>query len=625
MDVLSKWVEDQADISWVKMHELLCAPAGKDFVKEVIEKEPCDSIIIAACSPKMHENTFRDVAEEKGYNCAHVNMVNIREQAAWVTPDPEEAIKKAKALVAAGLKRAQKNEDLTAQTMECQTDIVVVGGGIAGIEAAIMLADAGRNVTMIEKDISLGGKVILTEEVAPAMECAPCLLAPRLSAVRDHKNITVVTNAEVTDVLGFFGNFTVKAKRKARYVTSACIGCEACFEVCPVSVSSAFHLGMGEHKAVYTAFPGSVPAAAVIDSEACRHFSDGSCSACKEACPFGAIDFEDSDEQIEITAGAVILATGGGDPEVTSFYGGLGKEDNVLTMPQFERLAASNGPTGGEIQLVDGSMPKSIAIVNCAGSLREDGVPYCSGICCTNALKAGDFFRKKVPGGSVITIYDRLVFATPAQQHFFKEQLKEGVKMVHTDDLTSTVITKKNGKLSVTAQGVAEPIEVDMVVLSTGMGPSSSAAEIAEMTAVDRDAFGFFKPGHALLQSTTTTIDGIYSAGSCASPCDVPTAITRAQAVAGDVLSKLIPGKKLELETMTAFIDEELCAGCKMCIAVCPYKAVTFDKEKAISVVNEAICRGCGTCAATCPSGAAHARHFTNRQISAELKGVLNG
>ncbi len=626
MDALAGWARGRSDVAWVNSHELLCSPGGQDFLKDTLERNPCDSVIVAACSPKMHEKTFREAAGEKGYNCAHVNMVNIREQVAWVTPDSIEAEKKARALITAGLQRAQMHEDLISQAMECKTDVVIIGGGIAGIEAALMLADAGRQVTIFERDISLGGKVIRTEEVAPAMECAPCLLAPRLSEVRDRKNINVITNAEVTDVLGFFGNFTVKATRHSRYVTPGCIGCEACFEVCPVSVPSAFHLGMGNRKAVYTAFPGSVPAAAVIDRQACRHFIDDSCSACKEACPFGAIDFDDADEQVEIQAGAVILATGSRDPDVASLYNiALGRETNVLSMPQFERLAASNGPTGGEVKMADGTMPRSIAILHCAGSLRNDGLAYCSGVCCMNALKAGELFRKKAPGVSVINIHDRLVFAGPAQQQFLTTQLHEGTRMLHTGNIASVAVKKHNGKLAITAPDFTTPVEVDMVVLSTGMGPSGSAESVAHLTSIDLDASGFYKPGHALLQATGTTIDGIYAAGSCASPCDIPSAITRGQAAAGDVLSKLVPGRKLELEMMTSYIDEELCAGCKMCIAVCPYKAITFNRKKTISMINEAICRGCGTCAATCPGGAAHARHFTNRQLSAELRGVLNG
>jgi heterodisulfide reductase subunit A len=623
MEALADWTKGQEETAWVHSHELLCSPDGQQYLRDVIKSEACDSVVIAACSPKMHEKTFRDAAGER-FNCAHVNMVNIREQAAWVTPDAAEALEKAKALILGGLRRAQRHEDLTLQSMECLTDVVIIGGGIAAVETALMLARAGRKVVIVEKDISLGGNVIKTEEVAPAMECAPCLLAPRLSELRDNKNITVVTNAEVTDVLGFFGNFTVKALRRARSVTPSCIGCEACFEVCPVSVPSSFHLGMGNRKAVYTAFPGSVPAAAVIDRTACLHFTDGSCSACKDACPFGAIDFDDKDEHLEFSAGAVVLATGGSDPDVSKLYDVKPyPAGTILTMPQFERLASSNGPTGGEIRKGDGSPVKSIAVLHCAGSLREDGLPYCSGICCMNAFKAGDLFRKKVGGGSVTNIHDRLVVTGPAQQHFFHEQKDGGTKFIATTRLTEVALRERNGKVLVTVPEHA-PFEVDMVVLSTGMGPSESAAEIAGITAIDRNRSGFYRAGHSLLQATGSSLDGIYIAGACASPCDVSTAITRGQSAAGDILSKLVPGRKLDLELMTAYIDGELCAGCKLCIAVCPYKAISFDKNKAVSVVNEAICRGCGTCAATCPGSAAHARHFTNRQMVAELKGVLD-
>jgi heterodisulfide reductase subunit A2 len=609
----------------VSTHDLLCSPAGKKFMKESLAANKPDVVVVAACSPKMHEKTFQDVAAGAGINMARVHMANIREQCAWVTKDKNEATAKAIALINGALVRSVLHEDLDKRSMECLTDIVVIGGGIAGIEAALMAANAGRKVTIIEKEISVGGEVIKMEEVAPNMECAPCLLAPRISSVRDNPNITVVANAEVTDVIGFFGNFIVKALRKARYVKSSCIGCEACFEVCPVSAPSNFHLGLGTKKAIYTQFPGSLPATAVIDAKTCKHFIDGSCDACVAVCPFQSIDFNDKDEKIEITAGAVIVATGSGLLPMTSLpLFKRGRIANALTMPEFERIASSNGPYGGDIRLADGRPVNSLAVIHCAGSLTTEGVPYCSGICCMTAMKAGELLRKKNPKAAVVNIHDRMVMTGPDYDAFYKRQKHEGTKFVKTSDLTAVSVAQKGNSLEVRGPGF-EPFSADMVVLATGSTPSPDMDALCKLLNTDRSSGGFFKPDHQILHATGTSIDGVYAVGGCASPCDISTAITRAQAAAGDAVSRLVPGRKIELETMTSAIDELKCGGCRLCIAVCPYKAVRYDRDKKVSVVNEAVCRGCGTCAAACPGGAIRAKHFADNQLFAEVEGVLHG
>jgi heterodisulfide reductase subunit A len=625
LDSITEWAIKTGDFDDVQSHNLLCSPDSKQSYETfLVEKNP-ECIIVAACSPKMHEKTFQELAEKKGMNMSQVQIVNIREQCAWVTKDKDASTEKAKALINAAVKRAWMAETLEKRTMQVNPDMLVIGGGIAGIEAALCAAQAGRKVVIVDKEISLGGAVIKTEDIAPSMECAPCVLAPRLAAVKDDPNIRVITNAEITDVLGFYGNFTVRIHKKARYVEESCIGCESCFEVCPVEVKSAFHLGLGTRKAIYTLFPGSVPAAAAIDTQHCKHFIDDSCDACKGVCPFNSVDFEQQDERIEIQVGAVIVATGfeSGDP---SSIEGLGyrKLENVYTLSEFERMASSNGPYGGEIKLRNGNKPSSLAVIHCAGSMRDDGLAYCSGICCVGAAKVGEFLHKQVPDARVFNIHNDLVFPDPKDFEFYKRQQKEGTEFIRCLDLTSLKLSEKNGSIRFEAQGI-DTFEVDMVVLATGIQPPSGTEKLAEILNVDLEKNGFFKPDHLFLHATGATLDGIYIAGCAAGPCNIATSVTRAQAAAGDALSKLIPGREIELEIMTAIVNEEKCAGCKLCTSVCPYKAITYDPDENVSRVNEAICRGCGTCAATCPSGAVKAKHFTDDQIYAEIGGLIHG
>lgn len=621
-----EWARNQGDVNIAAISNLLCSPSGKDFYSEVITGREVKNIVVAACSPKQHEKTFQDLAEENGLNISTVHMANIREQCAWVTTDKDEATKKAKNLINAAVKRSFQAEDLHRQSMTANPDVLIIGGGVAGIESALNLSKSDRKVYLVEKEISIGGAVIKMEDVAPNMECSPCMLSPILAEVRDDSNIQVISNAVINDVLGFFGNFTVKLRQQARYVEDSCIGCEECFAVCPVSLKSSFHHGLGDRKAVHTLFPGSVPAAAAIDRDACMHFVDGSCDACVAACPFGSINFEQEDLEMEIQVGSIVVATGfkSGDPSSIPELG-YGKINEVYTTPEFERLASSNGPTGGEIQLKDGRVPSSVAVIHCAGSMRDDGISYCSSICCTSAMKVGEFLRKNNPDVSVYNVHNDLVFTNPNEFQFYKKQVEDGTGLIKCTNLSSIQVTETgtDGMLSVTGEGI-EPLDVEMVVLATGLAPAAGTAELSQMMNVDLDANGYFLPDHEILHSTGSALDGIYIAGCAAMPGNIATSITRARAVAGDIMRKLVPGQEIELEIMTSSIDEEICAGCKLCISVCPYKAISFDAEKSISIVTEALCRGCGTCAATCPGGACTARHFSDEQIYAEIGGILD-
>lgn len=623
-NVLKEWARNRGGIDTLVTGNLLCSPREKEAFGDVLESHPGARIIVAACSPKLHEKTFTEIAEKRGINLSRVQMANIREQCAWVTEDPKEAAEKAITLINGALKRSVYSEDLVRPVIKAREEVAVIGGGVAGISAALTLSKGGRKVFLVEREISLGGALIKTEEVAPKMECAPCMLAPLLAQVRDDPNIEVLANAEIKEVRGFLGNFSLTLEKKARFVKDNCPGCGECFQVCPVSVPSEFHERLGHRKAVHIMFPGSVPSAAAIVKEECKHFKDEGCDECAKVCPFESIDFNEKDTTLSIDVGAVILATGLKNGSVEAFPNlGHGGQLAVYTTPEFERLLCSNGPSEGQFRLEDGRPVKRAAVIHCAGSLQAGGLSSCSRVCCMNALKVGELLRHQYPKVEVLNIHSDLVLPSPGEQAFYEKQLAGGTVFIKTGDISATKVSPSENSIVVTGNGF-DPLDVDVVILSTGLAPSKGSGELAEIFDLETGISGFFSPDHEILHTTGASLDGIYIAGVASGPATSAESITRGRAAAGDILSTLVPGREIILEAMTSVIDEEKCSGCKLCISSCPFKAVFFDGEKGISVVNEVLCRGCGTCTAACPSGASRAKHFTDLQIRAEIGGLLN-
>ena len=452
-----------------------------------------------------------------------------------------------------------------------------------------------------------------------------------MASVRSHKNIELMTYSEVTEVSGYVGNFKVKIRKKPRYVdASKYTGCGTCQNKCPSKTDSEFDVGVGKRKAIYTPFPQAVPNVPVIDRESCIYFIKGKCRACEKLCEAKAIDFEQTEQIVEVDVGSIIVTTGfeSLDPSDMAQYG-YGKFDNVITGMQFERMSNASGPTGGKILLKDGSPPKSIAILHCIGSRDVNYHEYCSRVCCMYSLKFSHLLREKIPDADIYQLYIDLRCFGKGYEEFYNRLQEEGVNFVRGKAGEITDIAEspeEKGKLMVIVEDTLvrkkRRIPVDMVVLSTALEPRADANAVARLFSISRSKDGFFLEKHPKLDPVATTTDGIFIAGCCQSPKDIPDTVAQASAAAARVLAMINKGS-VEVESATSVIEETLCSGCKTCISLCPYNAISFNEEKKVSVINEALCKGCGTCAAACPSGAITSRHFTAEQIMAQIEGAM--
>jgi heterodisulfide reductase subunit A len=452
-----------------------------------------------------------------------------------------------------------------------------------------------------------------------------------MASVRSHKSIELMTYSEVTDVSGFVGNFKVSVKQKPRYVDiNKCTGCGTCQEKCPMKADNEFDAGLGKRKAIYTPFPQAVPNVPVIDPNVCTFFLKGKCQACEKFCEAKAIDFNQKDKITELEVGNIIVTTGfdSFDPSVMVQFG-YGQYDNVFTGIQFERMSNAAGPTDGKIVLKDGTPPQSVAILHCIGSRDKNYHQYCSRVCCMYSLKFAHLLREKVPEATVYQLYIDMRCAGSGYEEFYERLQEEGVNFIRgkAGEITDMAETpEEEGKLMVIVEDTLvrrkRRLPVDMVVLSTALEPRADAEGVARLFSLSRRADGFFLEKHPKLDPVATTTDGVFIAGCCQGPKDIPDTVAQASAAAARVLSMISKGS-VQIESATAVIDEEQCSGCRICNDLCSYNAITFDEEKKVSHINEALCKGCGTCVAACPSGAITGRHFTTEQIMSEIEGVL--
>lgn len=629
LDEVLKFIRGLENVVLTKPFGLLCAQKGQELIGKDIKDHDLTRVVIAACSPKEHENTFKQCLGKAGLNPFLLQIANIREQCAWVVRDKALATDKAKAIIHAAVRRVVYHEPLEVEDIECQPDALVVGAGIAGISAALTLAQKNRKVYLVEKLPCIGGKVARYEDVFPNLECASCILDPILDEVLHNEHIEILTWSEVQEVLGFYGNFLVKVNKKARFVDSeTCIGCGACVETCPVKVKNEYNEGLDERRAIYIPYPGALPNVAVIDEKHCLRWQGEGCNACQEACPFGSIIYEETDQVRQLQVGAIVLATGFDlfDPARAPKYG-YGKIDNVYTSLEFERLVNSAGPTEGKIQLRNGQVPEKIALVHCVGSRTGEFHEHCSAVCCMYLLKFAHQVNGKLPGASMTGLYSDLCLPGKEAQGFFNKISREAnIQFMHMKHPDSIEITQENGKTLIRftdIHGRSHGVASDMVVLAPAMEGARDAGTLAKLFDISLGQGGFFSEENTKVAPVSTAMEGVFIAGCAQGPKDIQSSVAQGQAAAGRILSRLVPGEKLALEPVTADVDEDLCCGCKLCVGLCPYKAIACDDLKKNVAINKILCRGCGVCAAACPSGAIKASHFTDVEVSQEIRGLL--
>jgi len=626
-------------------YKYMCSDPGQTLIKKAIKEKGLTGVVVGACSPRMHEPTFRKACSEAGLNSYMCEMSNLREHCSWVHEKSEETTDKAVDLVRMLVEKVKNNKPLNAIKVPITRKALVIGGGIAGIQAALDIANAGQQVIMVEKDPSIGGHMSQLSETFPTLDCSQCILTPRMVEVAQHPNITLYTYAELEHLDGFIGNFKATIRLKAKSVDySLCTGCGECMTKCPSKkIPSEFNEGLGKRTAIYTPFPQAVPNKPVIDRLNCTYYQKGKCKVCQKVCPTGAIQYDLPDQFITEDIGAVVIATGFNVLN-TDFFPeyGYGKYPDVINGLQFERLASASGPTLGEIRRPsDGKIPQKIVFIACSGSRDPaKGLPYCSKICCMYTAKHAMLYQHKVHEGESYVFYMDIRAGGKNYEEFVRRAIEDdGVNYIRG---RVARVYEKDGKLIVkgadTLLGSKQvEIEADMVVLATAGVASPGAEELAQKMHVSYDAYKFFSEAHPKLKPVETNTAGIFLCGACQAPKDIPETVGMASGAAAKVIG-LFSNSELTREPLIAVVNRSAppvfstCVGCFMCQTACPYNAIEREEIKnrngevikTIAKVNPGLCQGCGTCVAFCRSKAIDIQGYSNEQMFAEVMALLN-
>ena len=641
VEAVSKALAKEPGVVFSTNYQYMCSQTGQELIEQKIREYALTGAVICSCSPRMHEQTFRKTCQRAGLNPYMVEIANIREQCSWIHKDRAQATEKAIILGRAAIAKVQLNTPLTPGTSPVTKRALVIGGGIAGIQTALDIADAGFEVDIVEKEPTIGGKMTQIDKTFPTLDCAACILTPKMVDCAQNERIHIYAYSEVEAVKGFVGNFTVTIRKKARYVDAAkCTGCGLCTEKCPQKkVPNAFNLGLDTRRAIYIPFAQAVPKVATIDADYCTMLKTGKCGVCSKVCTAGAIDYKQQDQLVEVQYGAIVAATGFQPIDLSRFDEfAYSQSPDVVSSLEFERLMNAAGPTGGTLlRPSDGTHPKTLVFVQCVGSRCDGGgkgKPYCSKICCMYTAKHAMLCREKYPDTEVYVFY--IDVRTPGKN--FDEFYRRAVEEYGVHYIKGMVgkVVPQGGKLKVQASDLLENrqlhIDADMVVLAAAIEPDKSARPLATMLTASMDTNDFFTEAHPKLRPVESPTAGVFLSGACQGPKDIPETVAQAGAAASKVIG-LLSKQELTCNPCVAQPNELMCNGCSSCEKVCPYGAITYaEKEfrgpnrttllRRVAQVNPAVCQGCGACTVACPSGAMDLMGFSNRQIMAEVDAI---
>ena len=632
-------IKNEPGVVHAEDYQYMCSEAGQSKIQEAIKEKHLTGVVVCSCSPRMHENTFRKAVEKAGLNPYMLEIANIREHCSWIHKNREEATEKAIILARAAVAKVHLNAPLQPGESKVVKRALVIGGGIAGIQTALDIADAGYEVDIVEKTPSIGGRMSQLDKTFPTLDCSACILTPKMVEASAHERINLFTYSEVEKVSGFVGDFKVDIRKKARSVDmSKCTGCGVCSQKCPSKKTpSEFNRGLGTRSAIYTPFAQAIPNVPVIDREHCIKFQTGKCGLCSKVCAAGAIDYTQEDEIVTREYGAIVVATGFDMIKLDKF--GEYSYDtcpDVITSLEFERLTNAAGPTKGHLErLSDHKAPKSVTFIQCVGSRDTTcrGKSYCSKICCMYTAKHAMLIRDKYPDVQVNVFY--IDVRTPGKN--FDEFYRRAVAEYGLNYIKVQVgkVAEVDGHLRVQAVDLIDNrrimLDTDLVVLAAAIEPDPSVRKLATMLTASIDTNNFLTEAHPKLRPVESPTAGIFLSGVCQGPKDIPETVSQAGAAAAKVIG-LLAKDKLVTNPCTAKPDERYCNGCRSCEKVCPYGAITHEKklvmdhgvkeERMVASVNSALCQGCGACTVACPSGAMDLQGFSNRQLIAEVDAI---
>ena len=608
------------NVSLASEYKFMCSDIGQGMIMEDIRAGKVNRVVVASCSPRMHEETFRRACEEGGLNKYLFEQANIREHCTWVTMnDVPGATRIAKDHIRMAVAKAGALKPLEITTVKVEPATLVVGAGIAGINAALDLANSGYKVYLVEKSPTVGGHMAQLDKTFPTMDCSSCITTPKMSEVARNKNIELMTYSEVVSLDGYVGNFQARIEKYPHYIDQdSCTGCGHCVDICPVETGNEFELGMKPRKAIYLSFPQAVPGEYTIDMNHCIK-----CGICAEACPTDSVRYDDKPEYVDIKIGTIILATGYDPYDATRMHQyGFGRYKNVINALQMERLLSSYGPTAGKVKRPsDLKEPESIVWVQCVGSrdFTGRGRKYCSRVCCMYATKQARSYKEKHPNAQILIFYIDLRAFGKGYEEFYNDTAKNyGIKFIR--GRVAEILEGENDNVIIRAEDTTlqRPLEleVDMVVLSIGLEPRADIDDIARIFNVTatKTEDGFLMEAHPKLRPVDTLTEGIFVAGNVVGPKDIPDTVAQAKAAASSAAT-LMAQKEVEIIPYYATVIDHKCAGCKSCIGLCPFNAITFNTIENVAEINDIMCKGCGTCVAACPSKAIVQNHFDDVQI----------